>query len=368
MGVATGAPAEAVTVVRDRLPGPDVVRAIALIGVVVMNYHGYLIIAGGDAGDGTGWSGFFNPWVGPLATRFAATFVLTAGVGVTLLTRSASTPQQVRARRWTLARRGFVLFVFGWFVDRYWPGTILPYYGALFMVAAVLFKLRSAVVLAIGAVAALAAAAIAWWRLEQRLDGHEPTWLTAPSRWTPHGLLFDTFIHGTHPLLPWLAFFCVGIVLGRVLPTNWWRTTAIGLGLTLFGLATLVSGAAGTGERAVVLASTDPFDRGLAYTASALGTALVAFAAISWLADRFAGALAVELLRHAGAMTLSLYLLHIAVFKVAVNWSDLIEPAGLGTSLSFAAAYWAVAIVAAWWYHRRFGIGPAEYVYRRLGG
>ena len=30
-----------------RLPGPDVVRAIALIGVVVMNYHGYLIIKRG---------------------------------------------------------------------------------------------------------------------------------------------------------------------------------------------------------------------------------------------------------------------------------------------------------------------------------
>ena len=32
---------------------------------------------------------FFDPWIGPLATRFAATFVLIAGVGVTLLTRSS---------------------------------------------------------------------------------------------------------------------------------------------------------------------------------------------------------------------------------------------------------------------------------------
>ena len=38
---------------RPRLPGPDVVRAVALIGVVVMNYHGYLILRGGSRGADT---------------------------------------------------------------------------------------------------------------------------------------------------------------------------------------------------------------------------------------------------------------------------------------------------------------------------
>ena len=39
------------TVGTGRLPGPDVVRAVALIGVVVMNFHGYLILRGGERGD-----------------------------------------------------------------------------------------------------------------------------------------------------------------------------------------------------------------------------------------------------------------------------------------------------------------------------
>jgi uncharacterized membrane protein YeiB len=359
---------------RTRLPGPDVVRAVALIGVVVMNYHGYLIIAGGDRGDGTGWSELFDPWTGPLSTRFAATFVLTAGVGVTLLTRSARTPAAITARRWTLLRRGLVLFVLGWIVDATWEGTILPYYGALFMLAAVLFTLSSPALAAIGAGAALAGAAIAWWGLEQRLAGHDTGWLFQPERWSPHGLVLDTFVNGTHPLLPWLAFFCAGIVLGRLLATPWWRTAAFAAGFSLYGLAVIIAagartGTAGTaGTRARTLASTDPFDRGLLYTASALGTALVAFAAISWLAERFAASVPVDVLRHAGAMTLTLYLLHILVFRLAVDGFGLVEPGGLGTSLTFAAAFWAVAIAGAWWYHRRVGIGPAEYVYRRLGG
>lgn len=361
-------PAATVDRAHARLPGPDVVRAVALIGVVVMNYHGYLIYAGGERGDGTGWYGFFDPWTGPLGTRFAATFVLTAGVGVTLFTRSAATPAAITARRWTLARRGLVLYATGWIVDREWPGTILPFYGAMFMLAALLFTLRTAVVAAVGTLAAVAGAAVAWWGLEQRLDGEDTSWLHNPNRATPHGLLFDTVVNGTHPLLPWLAFFCAGIVLGRLLRTDWWRPAAVATGFTLYALAVIISSGAGDGTRAVVLASTDPFDRGLLYTAGALGTALIGFAVVSWLAERFVGTVPVEALRHAGAMTLTLYLLHILVFRAAVGWLNLVEPGGLATPLTFAGVFWVVAIAAGWWYHRRVGIGPAEYVYRRLGG
>ena len=238
---------------RGRLPGPDVVRAAALIGVVVMNYHGYLILRGGARGDGA-VERFFDPWTGPLATRFAATFVLTAGVGVTLLTRRAiGHPNLVRARRWTLVRRGLALYAFGLLFDEIWRGTILPYYGAMFVIAAGLFTLRSRWVVAIGVAAALAGAGIAWWGLERRLDGRDTSWLFQPEGRSPRALLFDVFVNGTHPLFPWLAFFCAGIVLGRLFSTDWWRPAALAAGFTLFGLANLISGAIGTGPRADVL-------------------------------------------------------------------------------------------------------------------
>jgi uncharacterized protein len=353
---------------RGRLPGPDVVRAAAIIGVVVMNYHGYLILRGGPRGGGA-VERLFDPWTGPLATRFAATFVLTAGVGVTLLTRRAlGHPNLVRARRWTLVRRGLALYAFGLLFDEIWRGTILPYYGAMFVIAAGLFTLRSRWVVATGVAAALAGAGIAWWGLERRLDGEDTAWLFRPEGRSSRALLFDVFVNGTHPLLPWLAFFCAGIVLGRLFSTDWWRPAALAAGFTLFGLASLISGAIGTGPRAVVLASTDPYERGLLYTASALGTALIAFAAISWLAERFVHTMPVEVLRHAGAMSLTLYIAHGLVFNLVVDWLGWIEPGGLGRALTFAAAYWAVAITAAWWWHDRHGIGPAEWLYRQLGG
>lgn len=348
-----------------RLAGPDVVRAVAMIGVVVMNYRGYLILRGGDRG--AGWAAdLFDPWEGPLSTRFAATFVLVAGVGVTLLTRRArSRPDRTTEMRWRLVRRGALLYVAGLFLDEIWRGTIIPYYGAMFVIAAALFTLGSRSILGIGAAAVGAGALIRMWVFWQIEDGADPSWLTAPPDGSLRGYLFDVFVNGTHPLLPWLGFFCCGIVLGRALSRPWWRAAALAVGGALTVAASLVSTFAASPFERVVLATT-PNSRGAVYVASALGTALVAYASFDWLAERFPAP--TEPFRRAGQLALSLYLAHILVFNFVVDWMGWVRPAGLATALMFALAFWVVGIVLATWWHRRLGRGPAERVYRAIGG
>jgi uncharacterized membrane protein YeiB len=348
-----------------RRPGPDVVRALAMFGVVVMNYHGYLIIRGAPREGG--WAhDLFDPWTGPLSTRFAATFVLTAGVGVTLMTNSSrGDANRTATMRWRLVRRGVLLYAGGMLFDFIWPGTILPFYGAMFIIAAGLFTLRSRWVLAIGALAAVASWLIRWWRYERELDDRSTSWLTNPGARSPRGLVFDVFVNGTHPLFPWLAFLCAGIVLGRMLPLPSWRPAAAGLGLMLYAAATLTSTAA-TGDRALVLLSDDPFSRSLVYTASALGTALVAYSTISWFADRFVETTAVDVLRRAGQMSLTIYIGHALVFNLAVDTLEVLDPGGLGVALVAASVYWLVAIAASVAYQRRYGRGPVERLYRKL--
>ena len=351
----------------QRLAGPDVVRAVALIGVVVMNYHGYLILRGDASGVGTGWAAdLFNPWTGPLSTRFAATFVLVAGVGVTLLTRRClSDPIQVREMRWRLLRRGVLLYVVGLIVDEIWPGTILPFYGAMFAIAAGLFTLRGRWIALIGVCAALAGWSIRVWRFEQQQDGLSTQWLTSPGVGSIRHFVFGVFVNGTHPLLPWLAFLCAGILLGRVLNTDWWRFAALGSGFILYAGANVLSASSSTPLQTVLM-STSPTSRGLVFVASALGTALIAYSLIDWLAVRFPVAL--DPLRRAGQLTLTLYLGHILVFNLVVDWIGWIEPAGLDTALTFALVFWVVGIVAAVEWSRRYGRGPAERVYRAFGG
>jgi len=363
----------------DRLPGPDVVRAVALIGVVVMNYHGYLMFRRERSGFAdSALDRFFDPFEGPLSTRFASTFVLTAGVGITLLTRRVvadraagvpGAPSAVTEMRWRLVRRGLALYVLGQLLDVIWPGTIIVYYGAMFVIASLLFTLATRWIVAVG----LAAAAAGWWisvwsfwRIE---DGASVSWLRAPASDSIRRYVFDLAVNGTHPLLPWLLFLCAGIVLGRMLDVPDWRLWCGGLGLLLFGVATIVSTMADTPFTDLAL-SRHPFDRGLVYAASALGTSLIAFAVISWLVDRATGpaATVVEVLREAGQMTLTLYIAHILIFNLVVDWLGWVEPGGLGTALTFALVFWAVAIVLGAMWHRRYGRGPAERIYRAIGG
>ena len=339
-----------------------------MFGVVVMNYHGYLIIRGAQR-DGGAVYDLFDPWTGPLSTRFATLFVLTAGVGVALMTASSvGDAERTRAMRWRLVRRGLVLYGVGLLFDMIWDGTILPYYGAMFVLAAWLFTLRIRWLVAVGIVAALAGWAIRWWRFEAELDEHDTSWLTDPPGRSPRGPVFDVFVNGTHPLLPWLAFFCVGIVLGRLLRTSWWQAAAIGTGFVLFTTSKVVDVVAldSSSERVRILFNDDPFERGLIYSIGTLGSALIAFTAICWLADRFESTAAIDVLRRAGQLSLTIYLAHALVFNLLVDWLDLIEPRGVATALWFATVVWIGLIASAVAYQHRFGRGPAEQIYRAL--
>ena len=372
----TSTDAPVTTVTTARLPGPDVVRAVALIGVVVMNYHGYLILRG-DGRAGTGWlEDVFDPWTGPLSTRFAATFVLVAGVSVTLMTTSTVERQRtdpddpaarraVTAMRWRLVRRGTLLYVGGLLLDEVWRGTIILYYGVMFVLAAAMFTWRSRWILLAGLIAAAAGAALRWWRFERERDGGSTRWLTDPPDNSLRDHVFGIAINGTHPLLPWLAFFCAGIVLGRVLRTTWWRPATIAAGFTLLLLTTLAASAP-TSDTGRIVLSTLPLDRSVVYVASALGTALIAYALLDWLATRCP--VATDPLRRAGQWSLTLYLLHVAVFLLVVDHLEWVEPAGVGVALAFALGFWVFGIALAVAGSRRFGRGPAERIYRSFGG
>jgi uncharacterized membrane protein YeiB len=317
---------------------------------------------------------FFDPFAGPLATRFAATFVLVAGMGITLMTnRGRITGDHVRRSidRWVLIRRGFLLYAIGFVFEWIWNGTILFFYGAMFMVGAFLFLLATRWLVVVGAAAAVAAAAIQWWQVEA---GRSTTWLFsgwyAPGQYrSPRRLVFDTFVNGTHPLLPWLAFLCAGMILGRSLPLSGANRRALAIAGTALVVATYVARSIFEGSvlRTHVF-DTDPTSRSLNYTLCALGSAVAAFCVIGWLANASRAHAVTRALAAAGRMSLSLYLLHAIVFNAVVNRWHLIRPAGLDVALLFSGCFWLVAIVAAAWWQRRFGIGPAEWVYRKFGG
>ncbi|CAB4881888.1 unannotated protein [freshwater metagenome] len=367
---------------RPRLPGLDVTRAVALIGVVILNYHGYLNNIDERAHMSLA-ERIFDPHQGPLGTRFAAVFVMVAGMGVTLMTnrsRQAGHASAIRDDRWRLARRGLLLYAGGLLLEWVWPGTILFYYGALFMVASLLFTLRLRWIALVGAVSSLAAAGVAWFEFERVTTGHSVAWLN-PKVTSPRNLLLRTFVGYTHPLFPWLALLCVGIAVGRFLPlAKRLRLQIIAVGMTLLAGTYLLNHfgvQAATGHLAVpdtaaqrwaLLLSTRPFDRGLLYTLGTIGSSLIAFCVVSWVADRTGRSWPVRILQHAGQMTLTLYVGHALVFNAVVHWWHWVGPTGLDTALVFALIFWVYSISLAALWHRYLGAGPLERVYRGFGG
>ena len=359
-----------------RLPGLDVTRAVALIGVVIVNYHGFLN-RGDDGIDRSIGERIFHPFLGPLGTRFAATFVIVAGMGVTLMTnrsRRTGHSDTIRADRWKLARRGLLLYTGGLLLDWIWPGTILFFYGALFLASALLFTLRTRWIVGVGIVSAVAAASIAWFRFEHMATGHDVSWLD-PEVTSPRNLLFRTFIGYTHPLFPWLAFMCVGIVIGRALPLSAYsRQRLVGVGMLMLSGSYLVSyfgsRIARNHDSATwqFLLRTSPFDRGLLYTVGTVGSSVVVFCLVSWLADRFASSPGTVTLQHAGQMTLTLYVAHALVFNAVVHWWGWVTPSGLGGALIFSLLFWIAAIALGSLWHRTIGTGPLERLYRGFGG
>ena len=344
-----------------------------------MNFHAYL--NGAQSMYPTQpsvWERMFNPLTGPLTTRFAATFVLIAGIGVSLFTqrvRASNNRVDIQHARIVLLRRGTLLYFLGYFVQWIWPGTILFYYGAYFIIAAAVFAWSTKRLIALGGASILIAAGLSWWRASQLLDGNLTNWLS-PSPNSPRNLLIRTFVDYTHPVFPWIAFFIVGILLGRHihrLPEIRLRLMFVAILIMLATHAAnfLFTPSSQISDRDFVLAkllSTQPLNRGMLFSLGTLATAVVALCLVSLVVERTSHLALTQLLARAGRMTLSVYLLHVIFFNLVVHQLHWVGGTGLDTALVLSLSFYVVALLLASGWNKHFGLGPAERVYRAFGG
>ncbi|MEI7506650.1 MAG: heparan-alpha-glucosaminide N-acetyltransferase domain-containing protein [Actinomycetes bacterium] len=356
----------------SRLIGLDVTRAIALIGVVVMNYHGNLNdqYIGNDF-----WHRVFNVYSGVLSTRFAATFVFIAGIGTALLSRRAfEEKHEVSKLRIRLIRRGALLLLGGYFLNHAWPGTILFYYGAYFILSALFIMWKSRSIILVAITTAITATVVSSWEANRAHLGYSTDWMHPPNIHSIKDLFLRIFIDYTHPVFPWLAFFCLGIVIGRNLEVvrKKWRQISVVSCAVIFLCYVVTSILDHQDARSNpvirIVTSMQPFTRGLFYTLTSAAIAVIAFLAISQVADKYHENHLIVHLQRSGQVTLSLYLLHVLVYYTLVKWSHFITATGLDTALIFAGVFWLFAIMIASWWQHHFGQAPAERLYRAIGG
>ena len=342
----------------------DATRTVALLGIIILNYHGYL---NRSAAIGAFEDNFFvrimDAWNGVLAPS-PVIFVLVSGISCSLLTSA-------NFDRWVLVRRGVLLFAIGSIFEWVWNGTILPYFGIYFLLAAVVFSWSRRNLILVAAACTLSPAVLAYWRFRRESAFHSTSWLSPAQPDSPRNLVFRYFVDYTHPVLPWFTFFCVGLLIGRNL--QWFfnnrRRLFVPLGVAVaavYTLSTLVRRS--TDGAWQLVTSTDPFQRGVLATVGVTLSAILVLIAVSWAVDAFPSSAVVDVLVRAGQVTLTLYVIHGLAYNVVVNHLEWVTPTGLDAALGLAAIMWIALVSLGAWWSRFLGRGPLERVLRGFGG
>jgi len=355
---------------RDRIIGYDVARALAIIGMVFVNFHVVLQLQGADLhADGVG--GWLAHWI---TGRAAATFVVLAGVGIALLSgRAIIDPSQRPAVRKRLLARAFFLAVIGWPFLIVWEGDILHFYAAYFLAGAFMFhwKIRYHLLFA-GILPLLFLLVLPVW--ERNWDFET---LTYNNIWTAQGQLMSLFLNGFHPLIPWLAFLAVGMALGRYLQRSPEKT--LWIALPCLAVSALTEWASSIGIAEAVEAGVEAeLAKALLGTSSLppmpqyiLGASCFSVALICLgrrIGDKSSNHWIFHPLVCLGQMALTLYVVHFfaGVFPLYVMASENPAVWSLGTCVMATALFCGTGIISATLWKQWLPRGPAEWLMRRF--
>jgi uncharacterized membrane protein YeiB len=360
------------TVAAERLFGLDVARALAILGMVVVHFS---FVMAADR-SGPGW---LTVVLGFLDGRAAATFVVLAGVGVTLMSRRAvlsADPRVIAQARRVLILRGVLLLVLGFINLRIWPGDILRVYGVSLPLAALLIAASDRRLL-LGALG-FAAGFVALFLV---LD-FEKNWdwdtLTYHRLWTPTGLVRNLFYDGFRSVFPWTGFLLFGMWLGRLNLDD----PAVNRRHFLAAIGTAL-GAEVASWLCVSYLLAHPYGMDAETIQALFGTgsmpALPLFllasggeaVAVMALCIRLAGeapARPLQPLVATGQMALTWYFAHIVLGLGAIVAFGLVGSQPLPVATGCGVGFFAAALLVSWLWKMAFRHGPVEWVMRKVAG
>jgi uncharacterized protein len=357
---------------KTRILGFDLARAYAIFGMYVVNFNTVF----GSHTDHAGLSGFLNRFNG----NSSSTFVILAGMGVARMTnRPAYSPDEKKRLRATVLRRSWFLFGLGLLLCLWWPADILHFYGGYLHVAALLlFRPKATYLWA-------AAGAVLGFHVLFALVPYERGWnfetLQYPDFWTVPGFLRNTLYNGWNPIFPWLAYFLLGMWLGRLdWSANRVRWRVFGTGLAAYVLVEVLrwlAGKANVHPDVRLYLTADYLPPFLPFLVSTAGFAAMLLPVCMVLGDRFEATAWAQALARTGQLTLTHYVGHLTLgmglfalltdhpFVAARQTGTPVEPIWI---LAYAVEFFALSVWFSTWWRRRYPNGPLETAMRRWAG
>jgi uncharacterized membrane protein YeiB len=290
-------------------------------------------------------------------------------------TPPASPRTRLAQDRRTLLKRAFFLFVVGLLYTPLWPADILHFYGVYIAVAAFLLAApaRRLWTIAGGLV-------LAFVVLFATLDyerGWDWTTLDYSGFWTPLGMVRHLFFNGFHPVIPWLAFLVLGMIVGRMDMGDravrrrvlvWGAGAAVLAEAVSWGLVRTLSAGASPSDQEVIafLLGSGPMPPLPLYMVAGAGTACAVIAACVGLGERYEDAAWLRPLVATGQLALTLYVAHVVIGMGSLEAFGRLEDQTLGFALGTAAVFCVGGVVFSHLWRGWFKRGPLEAVMRAL--
>lgn len=356
---------------KQRVTGFDLARALALFGMVIVNFK--------IAMSATTGSEALIIFSGLFEGRASALFVILAGVGVTFLTNKArkdGEKEDVLANRLALIKRGLLLIAVGLLYTPIWEADILHFYGFYFLIAAALFMVNDRLLLFVSIIFMLL------FPVLMLFVDYEKNWdwstLAYENFWSFDGMIRHIMFNGFHPVIPWAAFLIFGMWLGRqdlskARIRNRLLFGAISTFLvTEFGFylirKTLGTALAMNPEEVAFLFSTSIIPPLPQYIISAGSSAVVVLIACLYVSERFSDSLIHRWLYQTGQLSLTLYVAHVIMGMGALEAIGRLENQTINFSLFSALVFGVCGMAFSVLWLRVFQTGPLEWLFRRVAG
>jgi uncharacterized membrane protein YeiB len=355
---------------KQRIIGIDVARALAVIGMIIVNFK----VVFGENG---------LPWVKAFAGIFdgkaAATFVVLAGVGLALMTNSAiknKDQTKLKVARSRIAKRAVFLFFIGISYITIWPADILHFYGIYMAITLVLLTCKEKTILISGICIILI------YPILITVLNYETGWdfatLEYRDLWTFKGFMRNLFFNGFHPVMPWTAFMIFGYWFGKQDLHNdkfvkkiFWMSTIIFISIQVVSYLSISILSEGNQEAALELTEifgTDPMPPLPIYMFNGIAVAFALISACILIAKKFENSFIIDALNKTGQLALTFYVAHVII---GMGIIEVINPSKMGNyaiefSVGYALAFSLLCILFAIIWRKYNNSGPLEWVMRKI--
>ena len=355
---------------KNRIIGFDLARAYAIFGMFIVNFNTVF----GSHTNHNGLSGFLNLFNGNSSTLF----VILAGMGISLMTnRNDYTQEERKNIKSTIAKRSWFLFVLGVAFYLWWPADILHFYGGYMHIAALLIFFPKKYFLY------AAAAAIIIFHVLLAIIPYDTGWdfetLIYNDFWTLKGFLRNTFYNGWNSIFPWIAYFLIGMYLGRL---NWkdnkTAKKVFFIGITIYLITFLMQSFATSITQNKDLLFYLTADYLPPFVPFMLGTAsfgLILISIFIFIGNKVGETKIAKILASTGQMTLTHYIAHLVLGLLILSIItgktlsyDLLKeiPTNPIIILTFALTYFLFSCTFSYIWTKRYKNGPLEMLMRKI--